>query len=86
MLHIQILGIGCKKSKALKSNLLEAMRDVHLNIEVEEVDTVHDIVQYPVQSIPALLINGCAIVEGRIPEVMELQKVLSSFLQVTSAC
>lgn len=85
MLHIQILGIGCRKSKALKSNLLEAMNDIHLMVDIEEVDNVHDIVQYSVQRIPALLINGCPIVEGRIPEVTELQQVLSSFLQVTSA-
>lgn len=84
MLRIQILGIGCKKSKALKKNLLEAMDVASAEIMLEEVDTVQDIVRYQVQSIPALLINGLAVVEGRIPEVAELRQLLLGQLRVTN--
>ena len=37
MLQIQILGIGCKKSRALKENVIAALDHFPLGVEVEEI-------------------------------------------------
>lgn len=72
MLHIQILGIGCKKSRALKANLLMALRSLETEASIEEIERVEDIIQYQILSTPALLINGEIVSEGIVPEVEEL--------------
>ncbi len=72
MIRIQILGIGCKKSRALKANVLEALRTLPLEASLEEVTKVEDIVRYQILTTPALLINGEVMSEGYVPEVPEL--------------
>lgn len=80
MLQIQILGIGCKKSRALKANVMAALDQFPLRVEVEEIVTVDDIVQYQIHSTPALLFNGIIISEGKVPEVTDIQGLLANFL------
>lgn len=76
MLHIQILGIGCKKSRALKANLLMALHSLEMEASIEEIERVEDIIQYQILSTPALLIDGEIVSEGVVPEVEELVLVL----------
>ncbi|MDX1940918.1 MAG: MTH895/ArsE family thioredoxin-like protein [Saprospiraceae bacterium] len=76
MLRIQILGIGCKKSRALKANLLAALRSLGMDASIEEIERVEDIIQYQILSTPALLINQNIISEGNVLEVNELKPVL----------
>ncbi len=73
MIHIQILGIGCKKSRALKANLLAALRSLPVEASIEEVVKVEDIIKYQILATPALLINQHIVSEGYVPEVPELQ-------------
>lgn len=79
MLNIQILGIGCKKSRALKANLLSALRAIPLEVTMEEVNAIEDIIKYQIAATPALLINQSIISEGYVPEVKELQLLLTQY-------
>jgi hypothetical protein len=80
MLQIQILGIGCKKSRALKLNVMAALEQFPLPVEVEEIAAVNDIVQYQIHATPALLVNGLVISEENVPEVSEIKSLLANFL------
>lgn len=80
MLQIQILGIGCKKSRALKSNVMAALDKFPLRVEVEEIAAVEDIMQYQVHATPALLVNGLVVSEEKVPEVAEIKDLLANFL------
>ncbi len=80
MLTIQILGIGCKKSRALKANLLEALAAVPIdNVSLEEITAVSDIVRYQIQATPALMFDGRLVSEGYVPEVQLLERLLQSY-------
>lgn len=79
MLRIQILGIGCKKSRALKANVKMALDHMAMHASVEEVMSVEDIMQYQVLSTPALLVNGDIISEGDVLDVEELEHVLEHY-------
>ncbi len=79
MLKIQLLGIGCKKSRALKSNLHAALEHFPFKVEVEEVKEVGDIVRYQIRSAPALLINGEIVCEGEVLDKIHLQKLLKVY-------
>lgn len=79
MLNIQLLGIGCKKSRALKANLLSALRAISVEAKMEEVNTIEDIIKYQIVATPALLINRSVVSEGYVPEVKELQSLLTQY-------
>lgn len=79
---IQILGIGCRKTKALKANLAAALEYLSLDIEVEEIAGVDEIVSYGVSSTPALLIDGRVRFQGVVPGVAELVSVLKKYARI----
>lgn len=81
MLRIQILGIGCRKSRALKANVMEALDHVPMAVQMEEVESLEAIVQSDIHSIPALLINGNIVSEGEVPTVSELEGWLETYQQ-----
>ncbi|MCB0568151.1 MAG: universal stress protein [Phaeodactylibacter sp.] len=81
-LHIKLLGIGCRKSRALKNNLYRALaRLPELEVEVEEITNVHDILEYQIAAAPALLINGLPAYQDEVPEVEELYLLLKQYQQ-----
>lgn len=81
-LHIKLLGIGCRKSKALKNNLYKALaRLPELEVEVEEVTRFHDILEYQIAAAPALLIEGRPAYQDEVPEVEELYAVLKQYVE-----
>ncbi len=81
-LHIKILGIGCRKSRALKANLSKALlRLPQLRVQVEEITNVTDILEHQITRAPALLINGKAAYQDEVPEVEELYVLLQQYLE-----
>lgn len=79
MLRIQILGIGCKKSRALKANVYEALHHTSLEVNVEEVAAIEDIMQFQIHATPALIIEGNIVIEGEVPSIDELVHLLESY-------
>jgi nucleotide-binding universal stress UspA family protein len=77
MLTIQILGIGCKKSRALKANLQAALELLAVDVPVKEVVAVEDIIRYPISATPALLVGEDVISEGYVPAVREIHQILT---------
>ena len=81
-LHLKILGIGCRKSRALKANVNQALaRLPELEAELDEVTSVHDILEYEITAAPALLINGIPAYEDEVPGVEELVYILRPYVQ-----
>jgi small redox-active disulfide protein 2 len=82
MNKIQILGIGCKKHRALEANLKAALQYLSLSLSIEQVTGVDEIVDYHISSIPALLVDGTPVFQGVVPTVEEikcqLEKIISS--------
>lgn len=79
MTRIQILGIGCKKSRALKANLLAALEHTGVEATVEEVKDVHRIMQFQATATPALFMDGELFYQGVVPEVAELEHLLRNY-------
>jgi nucleotide-binding universal stress UspA family protein len=76
MLKLQILGIGCRRSKALKENVLEALKRYPLNVALEEISEVDELMKFDISSTPALLINGQVVVEDAVLSVEEIRELL----------
>lgn len=76
MIKLQILGIGCRRSKALKDNVLEALKRYPLNVTLEEITEVDELMKFDISSTPALLINDKVVVENDVLTVEEIRELL----------
>lgn len=76
MINLTILGIGCRRSIALKDNVLEALKSLPAHIHVEEVTDVDELMKYDISATPALLINGRVVAQDRIPSVEEVRQLI----------
>jgi len=79
MIKIQILGIGCRRSKALKDNVLEALKRYPLNVTLEEITEVDELMKFDISSTPALIINDQVAVENDVLSVDEIRELLTRF-------
>jgi small redox-active disulfide protein 2 len=77
MTKIEILGTGCAKCKRLFANAEQAVKNLNITAEVVKVEDLAEIVGHGVMLPPALFINGEKMAEGRIPDVNEIEKMLT---------
>ncbi len=77
---LQLLGVGSDKNRRLKAHLEEAMRQLNLNIAIEEVHDIHRMLEHQITGIPALLINGKVVFQREVPSVDDLKVVLNALL------
>ena len=77
MTKIEVLGTGCAKCKRLFANAEQAVKELKITAEIVKVEELAEIVGHGVMLPPALFINGEKMAEGRIPDVNEIEKMLT---------
>ncbi len=77
MLTIKVLGPGCANCKALEAVTRKAVTSLGLEAEVIKVEDYTQIMQYPILSTPALVINEKVVVSGRVPGVDQVTSWLA---------
>jgi len=77
---IKVLGTGCAKCKSLEKVTRDAVAALQLDATVEKVEDIVKIMQYGVLATPALVINEKVVLYGRVPNVDEIKKILTSNL------
>lgn len=75
-MRIQILGTGCAKCNALATATETAARSLGLAYEIEKVTDIEHMIGLGVMATPALAVDGKLKVEGRVPSVEDLKKLL----------
>jgi len=70
--EIKILGIGCHKCKRLEQLAREAVAEAGVEAEIVKVTQMDKIMEYPIVSTPALVINEQVKSSGRIPRKEEI--------------
>ena len=82
MFAIQILGVkGYFRTMQLKQNVEQALSNLKLDLQVEEVTEVNRLMAYQINNIPALVIKGKVVAEKQIPEVAELEIMFKNIFQ-----
>lgn len=76
--RIKILGTGCANCTSLAKNVREAMFDLHMNEEIEQIHDIIEIASYGVISTPALVINGKVVAFGKVLSKNEVVQLLES--------
>jgi predicted DsbA family dithiol-disulfide isomerase len=62
-------------------NVINACAKLNLAAEISHVWDKEEHAKLGVRNIPAVVVNGKIIVSGRVPTVMELEKLLSKDMQ-----
>ena len=71
-MRIKILGSGCAKCNRLEQLTREAVAELGIDAEFEQVRDMDAIMAYPIMTTPALVVDEEVKVYGRIPSKDEL--------------
>lgn len=77
-MNIKILGSGCANCKKLMENTVEAVRQLSLTAQIEEVKDIDKIIDYGVMKTPALVVDEKVKSSGRVLGVEEIKKFLQN--------
>ncbi|MDK2784512.1 MAG: hypothetical protein PWQ41_149 [Bacillota bacterium] len=77
MMHIKILGMGCRNCRTLEAYARQAAAELGIEAEFEEVKDMDKIMSYDVMMTPALVVNEKVKVAGRVPSKEEVKKLLA---------
>ena len=77
MKHIQILGTGCPKCKALMANAEAAVKALGVEAQFEKVEKIADIMKFGVMVTPALVVDGVVKSSGKVLSADDIKKFLA---------
>ena len=75
-MNIKIIGSGCPDCSKLYDNTMEALRELHMEAEVEKIGDLIEIVKLGVLAAPSLMIDGKLVVSGKVAGRKEIVKLL----------
>lgn len=70
---IKVLGAGCASCHTQYENTKEAVKNLGLNIEVEYITDMHNVMEYGVMSMPALVVNDKVVSMGKVLKTREVE-------------
>jgi hypothetical protein len=71
--RLKLLGVGSSETLTLKANVKEALRQLSLNVIVEDVERLEQLMEYDISGIPALAYDGKILFQKIVPSVEELK-------------
>jgi len=75
-MNIKILGPGCLNCKKLYQVVIDAVKEMNLDANIEKVEDIKRIMGYGVMRTPALVINEKVKVFGRVSSKDEVKKYI----------
>ena len=76
-MNIKVLGTGCAKCMALEKTVNEVIKEMDLDVTVEEVKDMSRILEYPILTTPGLVINEEVVLFGRVPKKDEVRDIIN---------
>jgi len=77
-MKIEIIEIGCPSCKVLVDRTRQAVNELGLSEHIEEINDISEMMKYGITSLPALIIDGKVMSEGKVPKVEEIKEFLSN--------
>ena len=77
-MRLDILGPGCPNCQKLAANVEAAPRGLGLEYKLEKISDIGVILRYGVMRTPALAVDGEVKIQGQVPSVDEVKKILES--------
>jgi small redox-active disulfide protein 2 len=76
MKNLQVLGTGCAKCKKLTEQAEAAAQAMGIEYRIDKISDLQEIMKYGVMRTPALVVDGCVKIAGKVPSVDELKELL----------
>ncbi len=75
-MKIQILGTGCPKCRLLKSNTQQAVTDLGIDVEVEEVTDMETMMDLGMLVSPGFAVDDTLLHTGKVLSVDQIKTVV----------
>ncbi len=76
---IKVLGPGCVNCKTLAKRTIEALQELKMAADVENVEDYQVIASYGVMRTPGLVVDGKVVIAGSVPPVEKLKEILAAY-------
>lgn len=76
-MKVQVLGPGCRSCKQLHKEVIKAVDELNLQIEIEYITDMAKIVETGIMSLPALIINDVLVSSGKLLSSNQIKELLS---------
>lgn len=74
--EIIVLGVGTAKDRALLVSVWAAAKELGVPANIVLVSNIEKIIASGIGEIPALVVDGCVVCEGRLPTIGEIFDIL----------
>ncbi|SNX53971.1 thioredoxin family protein [Thermoanaerobacterium sp. RBIITD] len=75
-MDIKILGGGCINCRNLEKNTREALKELNIEANIEDVTDFKEIAKYGIMRTPGLVVDGKVLSYGRVPDKDEIKNML----------
>jgi len=76
MKSIKVLGPGCPKCKTTFNNVVEAVKQLGIEVELSKVEDIEEMMKYNVLTTPVLVVDEQIKIKGRIAQIEEIKELL----------
>lgn len=77
-MKIEVYGTGCANCRKLEENVRKAVKELNVKAEVVKVEDIQKIIERGIMMTPALFIDNKESSVGRVPDVTEIKKMIST--------
>ena len=79
-MKIKILGTGCARCQQLEKTTKDAVKELGIDAEVEKVQDMKKIMEYPILTTPGLVIDEKLVSSGKVPTKAEVTNFITNAL------
>lgn len=76
MLKIEVFGAGCPKCKKTEELFMRALSEMNIPADLSHVKDMNEMIKRGVMFTPAVFINGEKVIEGKVPTMPEVEKLI----------
>ena len=80
-MNIKILGPGCARCQQLEKTVKDAVKELGIDAEIEDVKDIKKIMEYPILTTPGLVIDEKLVCSGRVPSKAEVTSYITTALE-----
>ena len=77
-MKIKVLGSGCARCHQLEQTTREVVKELGIDADIEDVQDIKKIMEYPILTTPGLVIDEKLVCSGRVPTKAEVTTFITT--------